>query len=317
MKRAILALLVLLCLSEPVLAADYDELTAVGQAVGIRLQEDGITITGFTEDGHAKEAGLKTGDRILKINGREVRTAAEIGAVTASGGKVCVTVERNGTELECQVEPVLVEGRWLLGLQIRDCISGIGTITFYDRESGAFGALGHGVNIGGTAKLMTLTEGIVVGASVTDVKPGKRGEAGQLMGEFDLQRKLGTVSNNTERGIFGTMCPGLNLGKSYEVAEFSEIHTGEAAILSNVSGREVQEYEVRILKIYPNETERNLLLEVTDSDLQSITGGIVQGMSGSPIIQDGKLIGAVTHVLVNDPTTGYGIFIENMLDAAA
>ena len=299
MKKFVLMLLLLCCLWEPVYAADYEELTAVGRAVGIRLQESGITVTGFTETGNAEHCGLKTGDRIVRINGSAVQTAEEIGKLTASGKPVTVTVERNGAEAEYLVQPVQTSGRWVLGLRVRDSISGIGTVTFYDRESGAYGALGHGVCAVGSKKLMNLSGGELVDTTVTGSERGKRGAAGQLLGEFDPLTRLGTVCENTDQGIFGIMRAGQTLGSTYPVASAGEIRTGDAVILSNVSGQEVRQYDVRILKLYPGEAQRNLLLEVTDPELLRQTGGIVQGMSGSPIIQDGKLVGAVTHVCVN------------------
>lgn len=313
MKKGFILFFVLWLLTATALATD---LNAVGQTVGIRLQEEGVTITGFTENGSAAESGLKAGDRILRINGTEIMTAAEIGGLIGSGEPVAVTVERDGREAEYLLQPVQSEGRWLLGLRIRDSVAGIGTITFYDPESGAYGALGHGVTSPEGDGLLSLTGGELIPSSVSGVERGKRGTAGRLLGQFDQTVRLGTVAKNTGCGIFGVMAAGRNLGIGCAVAERGEIHTGPAVIRSNVSGTEVQEYDVQILKIYPNEPERNLLIEVTDPNLLAQTGGIVQGMSGSPIIQDGRLVGAVTHVLVNDPTRGYGIFIEKMLDAA-
>ena len=314
MKKGFILFFVLWLLTATALAAD---LNAVGQTVGIRLQEEGVTITGFTENGSAADSGLKAGDRILRINDTEITTAAEIGGLIGSGWPVAVTVERDGREAEYLLQPVQSEGRWLLGLRIRDSVAGIGTLTFYDPESGAYGALGHGVTSPEGDGLLSLTGGELIPSSVSGVERGKRGTAGRLLGEFDQTVRLGTVAKNTGCGIFGVMAAGRDLGIGCAVAERGEIRTGPAVIRSNVSGTEVQEYDVQILKIYPNEPERNLLIEVTDPNLLAQTGGIVQGMSGSPIIQNGKLVGAVTHVLVNDPTRGYGIFIENMLEAAS
>jgi stage IV sporulation protein B len=177
--------------------------------------------------------------------------------------------------------------------------------------------LGHGVN-NGNGKLLDMTQGNAYDARVLTVRKGKSGEPGQLMGAIERLEPIGELTANTAQGVFGRSQEGWPC-QELPVAETSEIRTGEATILSTVSGVDVREYSVEILKIYPKsrQTGRNLLIHVTDPALLETTGGIVQGMSGSPIIQDGKLIGAVTHVLVNDPTTGYGIFIENMLDAAA
>ena len=204
-----------------------------------------------------------------------------------------------------------------LGVYLKEGVTGIGTVTWYDPETGDFGTLGHGVhNAGG--KLLEMISGQVYDAEVLSVKAGKAGDPGQLKGGIDASAPLGILKKNTQKGVFGNSKHGWQ-GQALPVAEQSSIKTGDATILSTVKGDTVQEYSVEILKIYPHADggARNMLIRVTDPKLLAITGGIVQGMSGSPIIQDGKLVGAVTHVLVNDPTTGYGIFIENMLDAAA
>lgn len=317
MRKWILIFFAAVSLTVTAQAATPEELTAVGKTVGIQLQEQGITITGFVEGGCAEGSGLRAGDRILRINGTEVTTAADIGTLTASGGPIRVTVERDGSEAEYLLTPVLSEGRYLLGLRIRDSISGIGTVTFYDPETGAYGALGHGVCASGSKDLVSIAEGKVVPSKVTGVERGQCGAAGQLLGEFEKTVTLGNVERNTDSGIFGQMAAGQSLGGAYPVADLDAVHTGDAVILSNVSGTETQEYDVKILKIYPGEQQRNLLLEVTDPVLLDRTGGIVQGMSGSPILQDGKLVGAVTHVFVNDQTRGYGIFAENMQETAS
>jgi stage IV sporulation protein B len=200
---------------------------------------------------------------------------------------------------------------------LRQGITGIGTVTWYDPQTGAFGTLGHGVN-DSKGELAEMTTGKVYPASVFSVKRGKCGEPGQLRGGVEGQQAIGDLKKNTSRGVFGSVETGWK-GEAVEVAACDEVRTGPATIRSTVSGKEVREYSVEILKIYPEKRQegRNMLIRVTDPTLLETTGGIVQGMSGSPILQDGKLIGAVTHVLVNDPTMGYGIFIENMLDAAA
>ena len=218
-----------------------------------------------------------------------------------------------------QAEPVLCgDGVWRLGAWIRDSMAGIGTMTYYDPASGTYGALGHGITDVDTALLMPLYAGSITEATVKAVKRGERGSPGELKGDFSGSRDLGTVASNTEGGIFGSMEPcALTAGEPVPVAQADEVKTGPATILSNISGDETQEYAVEIVKIYPqSQATRNLLIRVTDSALLEKTGGIVQGMSGSPILQNGRLVGAVTHVLLNDPTEGYGILMENMLKAA-
>ncbi|MEA4965455.1 MAG: SpoIVB peptidase S55 domain-containing protein [Oscillospiraceae bacterium] len=316
MKHCMITLLVILCLSMTALAADRTELHAVGRAVGIQLQEDGVTVTGFTEDSGAAAAGIQEGDRIVRINGQTVEATEDITAIVSSGEPLTVTVERNGKEADYLLTPQQVEGGYLLGLRIRDSIAGIGTVTYYDDQSGEYGALGHGVSAADSDQLISLREGELISTSISGVEKGKRGTAGQLQGNFDGAQLLGTVEKNTDSGIFGHMAAAQDMGERCEIAEKGAVTAGDAVILANVDGTEPQAYKAEILKIYPDGQERNLLLEVTDPVLLEKTGGIVQGMSGSPILQDGRLVGAVTHVLVSDPTKGYGIFIENMLNAA-
>ena len=206
------------------------------------------------------------------------------------------------------------------GLKERDSMAGIGTMTFYDPQSGTFGALGHGVTDVDTGQLLPLDHGSIMEASVKAVKKGERASPGELKGDFDLTRDSGTLYANTECGIFGKLSAedaAKIVGAALPIAKKDEVKTGKATILATVSGNETSEYDIEIEKIYsPSGSTRNLLLHVTVEELLTQTGGVVQGMSGSAILQDGKIVGAVTHVLVDDPTRGYGIFIENMLSAA-
>lgn len=315
--RAVLAALFLVLLSTSVWAAEM--LVPVGRAVGLELEAAGLAVAELDAQlgAHARDAGLEVGDIIIKADGQAVPNAAALQeAVDRSKGGLVLTVLRNGEEMNVTVTPVEHEGRRRLGIYVREGIAGVGTVTYYDPETGAFGALGHGVS-DAHGNLLPLQAGSAMEAEIISVKKGRAGTPGQLQGSFQKDAVLGELEKNTRCGIFGVASAGW-AGIPLPVAEVSQIHTGPATILSNVTGTEVQEYSVEILKLYPGEKAcgRNLLLHVTDAALLEATGGIVQGMSGSPIIQDGKFIGAVTHVLVNDPTTGYGIFLETMLGAA-
>ena len=283
-----------------------------GSTIGVKLFTKGLVVTGFEETSAAKAAGIKKGDIIVEVDGTEVHTAEALRTCLAEE-PVVVTVLRDGKEAQFRVKPKEQQ----LGTYVRDSISGIGTVTYYNPDTRAFGALGHGVNDVETSTLMPVEAGVAVSSSVEQIEKGRHGTPGELKGKFDVTKILGDITTNSTHGIFGTMTVPIQ-GKPMPVAEGDQIKVGPAKILSNVEGTEVSAYSVEILKLYPEakESGRNLLIKVTDPRLLRKTGGIVQGMSGSPIIQDGKLIGAVTHVLVNDPTKGYGIFIENMLDAA-
>lgn len=301
----------------------------MGRAVGIKLFSDGVLVVGLssveTEDGvqyPGRACGLKTGDVITHINGDEVDTIEQVQSVVTeqAGEPLIIQATRGQRQVQLTAEAVEnSQGVYQLGVWLRDSMAGIGTMTFCDPETGVFGALGHGINDVDTAMLMPLESGSIMGATVSDVKKGLSGAPGELHGQFDLTCDLGSLYANTEQGIFGKMsqeelAAGL---EPMEVASRDQVQVGAATILSNIRGDEVEEFDVQITHVTADgDGTRSLMLQVTDPELLEATGGIVQGMSGSPILQNGRVVGAVTHVLVNDPTRGYGIFLENMLNAA-
>lgn len=293
-----------------------EEVVAVGKAVGIEVKCSGLVVVGFSEDSGARDSGLRQGDRIVMVDGERVSEVETLRAMLQEKSQVTVTALRNDREQSFLVPLREEDGVRRMGVNVKSEMTGIGTITYYDPETGKYGALGHGITDG--TELFPVEEGIICKATILRVAPGKPGAPGMLQGAFDLDERIGTVEKNTPCGIFGTMiqCPE---GKLMPVGTEESVETGAAVILCNVDGERVAEYAVEITAIHPAEdaTGRNMMLRVTDERLLRRTGGIVQGVSGSPIIQNGQIIGAVTHVLVADPSRGYGIFIENMLDAAA
>ena len=315
----LLVCLWLLCILLPCSVFATKLLVPVGQLIGLELGDNRVVVAAFDKNlgKAAQTSGLKVGDQITKIDGKTiVKTQDVSAALHTSDGQVELSVLRNGKLRQIKVKPAITPEGPKLGVYLKQGITGVGTVTWYDPDTGTFGALGHGVNTS-QGELLRLRSGKAYQAAVVSVVKGKAGTPGQLLGSLKSPEPLGEIYKNTAQGIFGKTNSGWK-GEPLPVGESKEIHTGKATIRSNVFEQDVQEYSVEILKIYSGgKNERNMLLKITDPDLLSATGGIVQGMSGSPIIQDGKLIGAVTHVLVNDPTTGYGIFIENMLDAAA
>ncbi len=321
MKRILRSIVItfLLAAALPVEALGAESLVPVGKVIGLQLQDESLTVAAYDDalGSCARDAGLKIGDQLLKVNSVSVSSAREVKELLARcGSQVFLTVRRSGKVSTLQLTPRQTEAGPRLGIYLRQGIAGIGTVTFYDPDTGLFGTLGHGVN-DGRGTLLTMKEGTAYAASVLSVKRGKCGEPGQLKGDADSSDLVGPLLKNTPQGVFGiTRTPFP--GEALPLAAYESVTAGPAHIRSTVAGDRVQEYSVEILKIYPQDRSdgRNFLLRVTDPELLKTTGGIVQGMSGSPIIQDGKLVGAVTHVLVNDPTRGYGIFIENMLDAA-
>ena len=296
-------------------------LVPVGHTVGIKLFARGVLVVKLSDGGTpAKSCGLQTGDVIVKCGGVSVTSTEQFQTLLQENGgdATDLQVRRDGESVTLSVSPQQNDqGQYAIGAWIRDSMAGIGTMTYYDPEIGAFGALGHGITDVDTAQLMPFSSGSILPSTVKAVKKGAAGQAGELRGDFDLTQDLGTLSANTAAGVFGTVeADGFaaNLSQALPVAAASEVRTGPAVILSNVEGDNVQEYDVEILQIVSNSADgRDLVLSVTDPELIAATGGIVQGMSGSPILQDGKFVGAVTHVLLNDPTKGYGILMETML----
>lgn len=311
-------------------ASEGRMLVPVGRAVGIKLFSDGVLVVGFseiaTDSGKvipAKACGMRQGDIITHMNSEEVDTIEQVQSVLQGleDDKVSVRCLRGEKQVEMTVQAVKCaeDGTYKLGAWIRDSMAGIGTMTFYDPETGTFGALGHGINDVDTSMRMPLQSGGIMKASVTNVKKGEKGDPGALHGCFDSSGDVGVLWANTDAGVFGTLSRSdFVYGTPMQVASPSQVNVGYATILSSISGEMVEEYSVEITKVCPDKDGdlRDLTLKITDPRLLERTGGIVQGMSGSPILQNGKIVGAVTHVLVNDPTRGYGIFIENMLDAA-
>ena len=321
MKRItrFVTIFVLIFASLPLKAWAAEFLIPVGKVIGLQLQDERLTIAAYDDvlGACAREAGLKIGDEIMKIDSTSVESIADVkNALKQCGSQVSVTVRRGDRINTLRFSPRQTEDGPRLGIYLRQGIAGIGTVTFYDPDTGRFGTLGHGVS-NARGQLLTMKEGCAYPARVQSVRKGKCGEPGQLKGDADVDCILGPLLKNTPQGVFGMTNTPFS-GEALPTAAYSEICSGPAQIRSTVQEDQVQEYSVEILKIYPEDRSdgRNFLLKVTDPALLAATGGIVQGMSGSPIIQDGKLVGAVTHVLVNDPTKGYGIFIENMLDAA-
>ena len=323
MRNAVVGLLAAVVLSVPALAAD---LVPVGKAVGISVTIDGAMVAGISEVetaggkvSPAGQAGVLPGDIIIRLGSEEVHCLSDLAesVSTLDGGAVTVTVLREDGQKQFTLTPALsCEGRYQLGLWLRDSVTGIGTITYYDPETGNYGALGHGINDVDTGRLLPVRDGSIYHASVIGVVRGQPGTPGELTGSFEGEGTCGTICGNTVFGIFGT-CEGVagTGGDTVTSAEYGEARPGEAAILSNIRGEEVEEFSIQIDRVYRENGEERFSITVTDPDLLAATGGIVQGMSGSPILQDGKLVGAVTHVLTGDPARGYGLGISSMLSA--
>lgn len=304
------------------------ELIPGGMAFGVKFFTEGCIVIGTTgvESASglcspAKDVGLRSGDVIIRAGGKTFETAEELVELIAGcGGKpIKLAYIRNGTESIAEVTPVRdnENGKYRIGVLVRDSTAGIGTVTFIDPKTNDFGGLGHGVYDSESAILLPLARGAVVDVDINEVIKSFPNAPGELRGSFD-NIAVGELWDNCEQGVFGSFLKAPETDrKPIPVASRDEMTEGEALVLTTLSNGRIGEYKVEIEAIYKGSgSTKNFLVHVTDDRLIDQTGGIVQGMSGSPIIQNGKLVGAVTHVLVNDPTRGYGIFIENMLNAA-
>ncbi len=298
-----------------------------GEIIGLRLFTQGVMIVGIdvveTDKGSVcpgNAAGLLKGDVICAIDGIETHSSSKVNElISQSGGRVLrVEYMRNGERHKTDFTAAfsLSEQKYKGGLWVRDSAAGIGTMTCFDGETGAFAALGHAVCDIDTGEILPLSNGDIVLAEIMSCNKGSSGRAGELCGVFKSD-SIGVLMKNSERGLFGVLNYTVDNNLKVPVATENEVEKGEAQILSTVDSGAPQYYDIEILKISKDDTaHKNMVIKVTDEELIEKTGGIVQGMSGSPIVQNGRLVGAVTHVLVGDPTKGYGIFIENMLDAA-
>ncbi len=287
-----------------------------GNLVGIKLRGAGVIVIGFAD--FYTGSVLKEGDIILTVNGTEINSYRDFAAVTSEGETAVLTVNREGREFSASITPVLCDdGSYRLGVWVRDSAAGVGTITFADSDKGVYGALGHGINETDTGVRFPVRKGTVERTVVAGVTKGRRGAPGEITGAFvSGAETLGTIETNTDCGIFGHLLGDYPYGEKMPVALAGEIKVGRAEIICDV-GEGRTHYGINIMRVNRlGSATKGILLEITDQRLLNLTGGIIQGMSGSPIVQNGCLIGAVTHVLVNNPVCGYGVFIENMLSAS-
>ncbi len=298
-----------------------------GMPFGIKFATDGVMVVGFCDvkaksgtANPASAAGLKINDMIKKVNGMPITSCAELTkAVEESGGKaLTLDYVRDGKSARTMLTPAFSEeeGKYKTGVYVRDGGAGIGTVTFIDPENFSFGGLGHGICESGTGALVSMTRGSVVDVTISGIVKGKAGEPGEVKGYFS-SGKTGTLLSNTECGVYGVLAelPKKRACDPIPIGLKGELREGSACIYCTLDTGKIEKYEIAISDIDTSATgNKCFTVKVTDEALIAKTGGIIQGMSGSPIIQNGKLVGAVTHVLINDPTTGYGIFIENMLN---
>lgn len=306
------------------------QIVACGNTIGVKLKIDGILVIGVsdveTANGKrtvpAKETGIKPGFLITGINDKSIENVEKlVDEIESSlGAPIKISYKYGSLQGAAYVTPVKSagDGKYHIGLWVRDSTAGIGTLTYYDPETKNFGALGHGITDIDTGTLMPVESGEILESNILGIRKGTTGTPGELKGVFVEDTRLGIINKNCDFGIYGKLderIPGRITGSLYPIGVRSEVREGPATILSNIDGKNISEFNIEIQKVSRQNLNgsKGMIIKITDARLLNATGGIVQGMSGSPIIQDGRIVGAVTHVLVNDPTRGYGIFIENML----
>lgn len=309
----------------PTYALAYsDYVIAGGENIGIELNSSGIIIVGtysINNINPAKEAGLQNGDKIIKINNKDVDNISNmLSVIEESNNKeeLSITYLRGTKENITNIKLVKSDDNiYKTGLYVKDSITGVGTLTYIDPNTKLFGALGHEIIEKNTGQKLEIKDGKIYSSTVTGVTRSSIGSPGEKNARYDSSKVFGKVFENTNKGIFGTYTSEIPNKNLYSVAKIDDINTGKASIFTVIDNDKVEEFTINILKINKNDSvTKNILFEVTDERLLQVTGGIVQGMSGSPIIQGKNIIGAVTHVVVDDPTKGYGIFITKMLEEA-
>ena len=302
----------------------------LGNLAGLKLYTDGVLVVGMSEiEGKDKlqhkpyeNTGIEEGDRIVQVNEKAITCTAELleNVNKSNGNQIKLTYIREGETQQTSIKPIQTgEDEYKLGLWVRDAAAGVGTLSFYEPASGMFASLGHGILDIDTNELLPIASGEFVTTNIVSVTKGQKGNPGKIQGSIENQKELGEIYKNTEFGVYGKLnnknLLNININNAIEVGLRDEIKIGSAKIRCTLENNITKEYDIEIQKIDRNNNINNksMIVKVTDKELLEKTGGIIQGMSGSPIIQNGKLVGALTHVLVNDPTSGYAVFADRMV----
>lgn len=297
----------------------------MGNAIGMKLYTDGVLVVGMSEIEGKKpyeNSGIKEGDRIVQIDKKAIDNTEDLMEAVnkCSGKEISVKYIRDNTTITTSIKPIKNSGnQYKIGLWVRDAAAGVGTLTFYEPSSGMFGTLGHGILDVDTSELIKIANGELVTTNILNITKGKKGDPGEIRGTIESGHTIGNIDKNTSFGVFGTLnkTPYINIQNNdeIEVALREEIKIEDAQIICELENGKREKYNIKIQKVFLNNNKDNksMLIKITDEKLLEKTGGIIQGMSGAPIIQNGKFMGAVTHVLVNDPTIGYGVFADIMI----
>lgn len=305
---------------------DKKKVAASGLLVGLKIKSKGLLVvdkdvvkTEFGDVDVTADADIQKGDYIIKINNKKITKVTDfLREIQSSDGKyITIELQRDNETIITKVKPVksIEDDKYHVGIWIREGVAGIGTMTFFDPSAGTYGALGHGIVNSENNNLLPITSGVICGSELVDIKKSTDGNPGEVRGVVVENKVLGEVEINSDQGIFGKLLSKTKNYETLEVASRYEVKEGAAKIRCNLENNEIKEYDIKIINVNPDFVmgTKGFVIEVTDKRLLELTGGIVQGMSGSPVIQNGKIVGAVTHVIVNDTKRGYGVFIDSML----
>ncbi len=319
-KKFFSLLLISLLIIPTYVYAYSNKLILGGNNIGISVKTRGILVVGQYEIDNtltSNSSKIQVGDYIIKVNNNIVNTILDFtNEINNDDDKKYINVEyiRKGKTYQTDLQLAFKNGEYKTGLYVKDEISGIGTLTFIDPETKKFGALGHEIASKDTKEILNITDGNIYYSYITGIIKSNNGEPGEKEANYDKNKKYGIISENTKFGIFGDYTGDINTNNLYEVASDNDIKIGDAKIYTSIDGDNLESFNIRIEKLNLKDNIKNIVFKITDERLLEKTGGIVQGMSGSPILQDNKIVGAVTHVIINDPTKGYGILISNMLE---
>ena len=319
-KKKLLIIILALAFLFPISVCAYsDKIILGGDNIGISVNTKEILVVGFYKVNNkyiAKDAGFVIGDKIVKVNGNDVTSIDELVSEInklESKNNVDFTIIRNEVEKHITMSLIKEKDNYKTGLYIKDQITGVGTLTYIDPETKIFGSLGHEILDNTTGKLINIKFGKIFESLVTGTIKSTSISTGEKRAIFNQKNIYGTINKNTDKGIFGKYEEKINNNKLIEVGEIEDIKLGPAKIYTVLNNKEIKSYDINIIKINKNDTNKNILFEITDNKLIDNTNGVIKGMSGSPIVQDNKIVGAVTHAIVSDNTKGYGIFITTML----
>ena len=318
-KKTFLSILLTILLIPSFVFAYSDYIVVGGENIGIELKADGVMVVGFYKVNNeyiASQAGLEIGDMITAIDNQEVNSIYDLtNKIKTSDGNITIEFQRDNTTKTIDLQLTKdANNNYKTGIYVKDSITGIGTLTYIDPNTKLFGALGHEITDSRTGKMLVISGGSIYESKVTDIEPSSNGVPGEKNAQINLEGTQGTIYENTVKGIFGTYTDEIDNSKLYKVAKPDEVKKGKAEILTVLNDDIIEKYEMEITDISTNQETKNISFKITDEALLEKTNGIVQGMSGSPIIQGEYIIGAVTHVVVDNPHKGYGIFITNMLE---